>query len=459
MGCCRWRRARCEAASGRAAGSLPSSGRTTSGSTGRKVAGHPLIEGRPQEGWAVLGIGLNVRPPSSRRSCRRSRRRWRWRRGADPDATRCSAPCSSLSTAALRAPTAEVLAAWRERDALLGARRGLGRRAGYGGGDHGTPGRCGSRPTRGIVQGARRRRGPPEAALGGAPARGLVAVRRRAARLLDAGSAPPPSTVSTRRSRSSAPCRLEASPARPCGGAGAPPRRRRPFGKLRSSSRASADGLRAIRAPRAAQHVLRPRACGRARRRAARRQPAVVLARGVHQPAGVARVRAARRVDEQAEQALGLRPALHRVLLVHLARVLGELPEPRSAWSRRPIGFSASACSRTLTPSRRSSRDQPPTISTASSNASASREAAISCSARMRSCELRLRWRQVTRNARRSSPVESKCSIAFARRQLFDATRAPASCAQTCCSPQCRCSTAIRQSSRSKTGARRSGRR
>jgi len=27
---------------------------------------------------------------------------------------------------------------------------------------------------------------------------------------------------------------------------------------------------------------------------------------------------------------------------------------------------------------------------------------------------------------RRSSPVESKCSIALARRQLFDATRAPA---------------------------------
>ena len=36
-----------------------SSGPTTCGSTGRKVAGI-LIEGRPQEGWAVLGIGLNV---------------------------------------------------------------------------------------------------------------------------------------------------------------------------------------------------------------------------------------------------------------------------------------------------------------------------------------------------------------------------------------------------------------
>ena len=43
------------------------------------------------------------------------------------------------------------------------------------------------------------------------------------------------------------------------------------------------------------------------------------------------------------------------------------------AWSRRPIERSASAWSSTFTPSRRSSRDQPPTISTASSNASASR--------------------------------------------------------------------------------------
>src|SRR4029078_8167459 len=43
----------------------------------------------------------------------------------------------------------------------------------------------------------------------------------------------------------------------------------------------------------------------------------------------VARVRAAARVDEQPQEALGLRPALHGVLLVHLARVLGEPPDPR----------------------------------------------------------------------------------------------------------------------------------
>jgi hypothetical protein len=33
-------------------------------------------------------------------------------------------------------------------------------------------------------------------------------------------------------------------------------------------------------------------------------------------------------VDQQPEQALGLGPALHGVLLVHLARVLGEVPQP-----------------------------------------------------------------------------------------------------------------------------------
>ena len=50
------------------------------------------------------------------------------------------------------------------------------------------------------------------------------------------------------------------------------------------------------------------------------RQPAVLLARRVHQPARVARVGAAGGVHEQAEQPLGLGPALDRVLLVDLAR-------------------------------------------------------------------------------------------------------------------------------------------
>ena len=125
------------------------------------------------------------------------------------------------------------------------------------------------------------------------------------------------------------------------------------------------------------------------------------------------------------------------------------------AWSRRPIRFSASAWSTTLTPSRFSSRGQPPIISIARSNASASRDAAISCSARRRSCGFLLRSTAVSRNARLSSPPSSKCSIARARRQPAGATRAPASAAHWICSPQSRCSTAIRHSSRSKTSIRR----
>jgi BirA family transcriptional regulator, biotin operon repressor / biotin---[acetyl-CoA-carboxylase] ligase len=77
----------------------------------RKVAGI-LVEGRPQEGWAVLGIGLNVssHPP-------------------DLPATSLQGAISVEEVLArllaslerwLAAPTPEVLAAWRSRDALLG---------------------------------------------------------------------------------------------------------------------------------------------------------------------------------------------------------------------------------------------------------------------------------------------------------------------------------------------------
>jgi len=99
---------------------------------GRKVAGI-LVEGRPQEGWAVLGIGLNV----STRSF--------------PD--ELSEIATSLALAGLSlsrddvlqallsgldrwlsADPAEILAAWREHDALLGApvswNEGRGRGAG-----------------------------------------------------------------------------------------------------------------------------------------------------------------------------------------------------------------------------------------------------------------------------------------------------------------------------------------
>ena len=84
----------------------------------RKVAGI-LLEGRPQEGWAVVGIGLNVRtrefPPELRDT-----------------ATSLALAGSNTTVPAARdalvheldrwieAPDAEVLTAWRARDALRG---------------------------------------------------------------------------------------------------------------------------------------------------------------------------------------------------------------------------------------------------------------------------------------------------------------------------------------------------
>jgi BirA family biotin operon repressor/biotin-[acetyl-CoA-carboxylase] ligase len=83
---------------------------------GRKIAGI-LVEGRPQEGWAVLGIGLNVAteefPPDLHATSLRL---------AD-----CAISVDEALAALLVAlehwltrPTGEVLGAWRERDALLG---------------------------------------------------------------------------------------------------------------------------------------------------------------------------------------------------------------------------------------------------------------------------------------------------------------------------------------------------
>ncbi|MBA3264308.1 MAG: biotin--[acetyl-CoA-carboxylase] ligase [Thermoleophilaceae bacterium] len=85
---------------------------------GRKVAGI-LVEGRPQEGWAVLGIGLNVATEEFPAELR-------------PTATSLHLEGVALTTdearerllAALAGwlprPANEVLAAWRPRDALLG---------------------------------------------------------------------------------------------------------------------------------------------------------------------------------------------------------------------------------------------------------------------------------------------------------------------------------------------------
>jgi BirA family biotin operon repressor/biotin-[acetyl-CoA-carboxylase] ligase len=80
---------------------------------GRKVAG-VLVEARPQDGWAVLGIGVNVTaaPPSL---------------GEDagalglPDLDEALTRLLAALEARLAAPATDVLVALRERDALLGA--------------------------------------------------------------------------------------------------------------------------------------------------------------------------------------------------------------------------------------------------------------------------------------------------------------------------------------------------
>jgi len=83
-----------------------------------KLAGI-LIEGRPQEGWAVLGIGLNVavRPEQFSPELRRTAATL----GLAPDAI------ESILAALLQAlqrrlaePDEAILEAWRERDALRG---------------------------------------------------------------------------------------------------------------------------------------------------------------------------------------------------------------------------------------------------------------------------------------------------------------------------------------------------
>ena len=83
---------------------------------GRKVAGI-LVEARPQEGWAVLGIGLNVTteefPPELHATSLRLA-------GADVSPAAALAALLAALNAWLTRPLPDVLAAWRSRDALLG---------------------------------------------------------------------------------------------------------------------------------------------------------------------------------------------------------------------------------------------------------------------------------------------------------------------------------------------------
>jgi BirA family biotin operon repressor/biotin-[acetyl-CoA-carboxylase] ligase len=85
---------------------------------GRKVSGI-LAEGRPHEDWAVLGIGVNVAVrvedlPSDLHA--RAGTLGRPRSEVEPFLSSLLERLSAL----LAAPAADVLAAWRTRDALLG---------------------------------------------------------------------------------------------------------------------------------------------------------------------------------------------------------------------------------------------------------------------------------------------------------------------------------------------------
>ena len=87
---------------------------------GRKVSGI-LVEGRPQEGWAVVGVGVNVALPDA--ELPPAERTPPGTLGRPPKAIEplLEAVLAGLG-AQLEAPVDAVLEAWRERDALLGQR-------------------------------------------------------------------------------------------------------------------------------------------------------------------------------------------------------------------------------------------------------------------------------------------------------------------------------------------------
>jgi BirA family biotin operon repressor/biotin-[acetyl-CoA-carboxylase] ligase len=87
---------------------------------GRKVAGI-LVEGRPQEGWAVLGIGLNVTTGSFPDELRATATSLRLQ-GVDTTPSRVLDDLLRSLARWLEEGPAAVLAAWRRRDALDGRR-------------------------------------------------------------------------------------------------------------------------------------------------------------------------------------------------------------------------------------------------------------------------------------------------------------------------------------------------
>jgi BirA family biotin operon repressor/biotin-[acetyl-CoA-carboxylase] ligase len=90
---------------------------------GRKLSGI-LLEGRPQEGWAVIGVGLNV---STRRrefseELRATATSLTIESGSDPGVPAVLRALVELLDRRLQDKPAAILSAWRERDVLLGSR-------------------------------------------------------------------------------------------------------------------------------------------------------------------------------------------------------------------------------------------------------------------------------------------------------------------------------------------------
>jgi BirA family biotin operon repressor/biotin-[acetyl-CoA-carboxylase] ligase len=84
----------------------------------RKLAGI-LVEGRPQQGWAVLGLGLNVSTTEFPEELRESATSLRVA-GIETDVETILDGLLLSLDRWLRAPQAAVLAAWRRRDAIRG---------------------------------------------------------------------------------------------------------------------------------------------------------------------------------------------------------------------------------------------------------------------------------------------------------------------------------------------------
>src|SRR3954447_20329674 len=89
---------------------------------GRKVSGI-LVEGRPQEGWAVLGLGVNVSTAREEfpKELRDTATSLRIAGDGRERAEVLSALLAALERRVGQGP-ADVLPAWRERDALRGRR-------------------------------------------------------------------------------------------------------------------------------------------------------------------------------------------------------------------------------------------------------------------------------------------------------------------------------------------------